>query len=221
MTTSIEEQRLEFERAMKAIQVHSKALAELDSKTDALHSSVDLSRLSPLNVGSTMLRLIEGYTTIRATLAKSRAVVASDYFDNAALKDLQGKLVVDLDQAEKYLEVRTDFLRTMLADNKAAIQQAELLRSNLDGKRYNAEANARRSAVDIIAERVRRTHNDEVTKANAQLSMHRSKSKLAVASWAYVGGYIGGMIGWIHWRWRRRKAKSAPIATNAPEATPD
>jgi hypothetical protein len=212
LTTSMEEQKAGLVHAQEAIDIHDKVMTEITTAAITLNQSLTADALSPPNLVKTTQLVIDTNSTARTRLAAGTAKIGSVYFDDPALKDLQTKLLLDLGQADKSASDTTNFLRTILTDFKTAREQAPLIRENLDGKRYEYEANARKSAIDVLFEKVRRNYNDEVARANAQLSMYRSRSRLALAAWAYIGAYVGGMSVWFTSRIRRRRDQEANLA---------
>jgi hypothetical protein len=210
LSTAIEEQRGEFERAKTALELHDNVITELDESNKKFGTSLQPKDLSREKFAATTKTLIDRSLSSRHILGNFRGIISGYYFEMSALKELQAGLLKDFDQLDDFLRKREDLLRLMLTNPRKAKQLGPtLLIENADGERTMLEAEMRNATYAYILKKARREHNDKVAEGNAQLKMFRMRSNLAIASVSYMAGFIGALIGWLDSRRRRRAKKKA------------
>ena len=202
LVTTIEEQKAELDRLSRLIKVHDQSLdwsRALRDQNDTLAER----DLLPQNLGVTANKLIEADLAVRSSLAEKRSTMANAYIESPPLKEIQAKLLVDFDQTEAFLAERDALLARVALGDPTPIDLSALKEHT---KRYGDEANARSLAIDVIADKAVRLHNDEVAEANATLAALRFESNLAIAAWIYMGAYTGGLAAWLYSRRKRWRA---------------
>ena len=204
LTTRIEQHRTEVEGTRRGMEAYLKHTTEYGAWIEAINESLTTKTLAPAEINATTIELISQYIAMQKKLATARASISAPLYQSAPLKDVQDKLILNLDQEDQLLSSRVDFLRQMLSDWPAANKAAAIHKYNLDGFQYGQEGEARIAAAHSIVDDAIRAHNDEVVAANAQLTRWRFDGKIFVCAWSYIGAYIGGIIGWRISAWRRR-----------------
>jgi hypothetical protein len=210
----VEHKQNELTIVQKATALHDEALDSESIKPPAnLKQDLQRDRIAATN------QLIAKLAEQHGKLQQARIVLAGLYLENDALKQLRDGLVKDLEEVDADLEERTALIRVAAMEPPSEESLLALAQQLTASRKRMMEGEARFAAAEHIFNRVRQEYNAAAATYNAERRMYDMRSKLRVAAWLYLGGFIGALGGYFLSRRRRDRSKAGTSDTSQVPST--
>ena len=196
----------EIDKAHKIVDAYREANRKIQANT--VQTGQFVNSIFP-NISAADIKVIR--TSLfgqRQDLNEVLTQLTTAHFENERFAELFRDLQQNVLFTDDFLAKRITFIDLVSSDFAQAKQMRSSLDIGIEETRRIGEAKAREAEIDNILERARFEHNAKVRTAQRRAELYKTQSRLNVAAFTYIGGFIGGWGGFLIRK--RRKGKDSP-----------
>jgi len=195
--------QMEYDRALKIIDVYRDANKKMSLSTEDIRSLIDNRFPNITEQDTKQVRAV--LSDERRELSKVLVLLRNARFDNASFSDLARTLEDDAVYTDKFISKRIEFLDLISNDFNKAKEMRPSLEIGIDEERKLLEIASREPLIEYSLERARQEFNAKLKTAQRKESLYKLQSKFAIAAWTYIGAFVGGWAMYLYSAIRRKK----------------
>ena len=194
----------EYQKASDFFELWKKSLSDCDSlaKTYSYINAKETNEITQ----SDILTYAGALTDSRAALSGILINLSSSHFNKKIYIDLTDDINNDATYLDGYLKARLDFLQIMVSDLEKANSMKFKLKTTFESVRRFEQMDLRLKEIESSLEKALIEYNSSVRVVNEKRKRFKLKQKINIASWTYISGYVGGWMGLLFFRKRKRSS---------------
>ena len=199
----ITESRMEIEQAQRIVDAYRESIKRIVANTESSKSFID-AKFPNITADDAKL--------VRDTLLQERheltdvlAQLNTAHFENKAFVDLFRGLQQNVSYTDDFLAKRIEFMDLMMTDFDKARAMRPSIELGIAEERKTREIDARDAEIEKAFDKARLEHNAKVRTAQRKAELYKTQSRVKVAAFTYVGGFIGAWGGLFLHRLRKRQ----------------
>jgi hypothetical protein len=184
----------DFDRADTLVRFYYGTIQSLSDMIDSLNQKYsDRSKLRERKMEITRDG-INASIEVRERISVVLAVLNNAPFQNAFLKDMASKLAYDLTVIDEFHKKRLHYISMLITNAASPMKLAKLIPPDIEEWRSALEADGRRQLIEYSLENARQSFNTNLVEYQGQVRLLKIRSNMAILSWMYIGGFIGGSL---------------------------